>query len=200
MRVSLIFFLLIISQLTVCAQASTALSLGKKISPFCLKNVDGKQYCLEPSQKGYVLVFMCNHCPMAKKYFEKLNVLQQEVAASNFELVAINPMDSVVYEEETLEQMNALHQARHLQYPYLQDAEQTVAKQLQVSHTPLAYVLQKDGDSWKVQYQGAIDDGDEKHPKNWVLQAVSDLAHHKKVATAHTTGVGCQVYYRKVKK
>jgi len=171
------------------------------ISDFKLRNVDGKYLILSDHKnaKGFVLVFMCNHCPMAKRYFSKLNTFNTKYASKGFPLLAINPMDSVMYEEESWENMVKVSKARNLNYPYLQDIDQTIAKSLKVTHTPQAFVVLKTGETWTVQYFGAIDNGEDEILNSWISKSVDNLLAKKPLETTHETSIGCAVYYRKKK-
>ena len=74
---------------------------------FPLKNVDGKMVSPAnyPDAKGFILIFTCNHCPFAKLYSKRLNDLHRQYSAQGVPLLAINPMDTLVYDEERFEFM-----------------------------------------------------------------------------------------------
>ena len=97
---------------------------------FRLRNVDNRMISLEsyPNAKGFILVFTCNHCPFAKLYSKKLIELNEKYEALGVPLLAINPMDTLVYEEESFELMQEKAKIDKFTFPYLQDASQEVAK------------------------------------------------------------------------
>jgi cytochrome oxidase Cu insertion factor (SCO1/SenC/PrrC family) len=72
--------------------------IGKKISPFKLKNQFGKDYALKDlKQDVLVVVFLGTECPMAKQYAPKLAKLENEFPKGKVALVAIdsNQQDSL---------------------------------------------------------------------------------------------------------
>jgi hypothetical protein len=105
-------------------------------------------------------------------------------------------MDSLVYEEETRSQMKAIAKANAFEFPYLQDADQAVAKALQVAYTPEAYVLTPSATGWQVQYHGAIEYGDTTAAQTFVGQTVTILAQNKPVKIKRKAAIGCVVNYR----
>ena len=172
-----------------------------EVADFTLKNVDGKYISLAnyPNSEGFMVVFVCNHCPMAKLYYNKLNTLATYYQAKGYPLIAINPMDSLLYEEETWEQMGKLSKAKKMVYPYLQDPTQAFAKSLGVTHTPQAYVLTKgSNNNYKVVYNGAIDNGESDDIlKSYLAKTVNLLIANKPITEPKHTAIGCAVYYRK---
>ncbi|HEX2474309.1 MAG TPA: redoxin domain-containing protein, partial [Lacipirellulaceae bacterium] len=57
-----------------------------------LVGTDDKKHSLEEFKeaKAVVLVFTCNHCPVAKAYEDRLVALQKDYAEKGVQLVAIN--------------------------------------------------------------------------------------------------------------
>src|SRR4051794_21552100 len=98
-------------------------ALGKEIPNFSLRNVDGKTLSLNDNKnaKGYIVVFTCNHCPFAKLYTGRLNELDKKYKTQGVPLLAINPMDTLVYDEESFEKMKKKARTEKFSFPYLQD-------------------------------------------------------------------------------
>ncbi len=174
---------------------------GKTITDFRLRNVDGQNVSLAdyPAAKGFIIVFTSNHCPFAKLYTDRLNDLYSKYAPLNVPLLAINSMDTVVYQEESFEMMRQKAIAGKFLFPYLYDSEQTVGKNFGADHTPHAYVIWKEGLEWKVRYNGAIDDNgaEPQEVKNaFIDHALQELLAGKDVTLPETKSVGCTIYYR----
>jgi peroxiredoxin len=173
----------------------------KTIADFQLRNVDGRNSSLAdyPAAKGFIIVFTSNHCPFAKLYTERLNDLYSKYAPLDVPLLAINSMDTVVYQDETFGKMREKAIAGSFAFPYLYDSEQTVGKNFGAQYTPHAFVLWKEDDQWKVKYSGAIDDnGAEPAEVNnaYVDNALQELLSGHPVAIADTRSIGCAIYYR----
>ena len=175
--------------------------LGKQINNFNLKNIDGKFVSLNEYKKakGFVIMFTCNHCPFAKLYSSRMNQLNKKYAALDIPMLAINSMDSLLYEEETFDEMRLKAKTDKFNFPYLFDETQAVGKQFNAEHTPQIFVIWKVNEKWIVKYSGAFDD-DGKHPekaKPYVANAIDDLLANKPVRNPETQSFGCRIYYRK---
>ena len=172
----------------------------KAIQPFALRNVDGKIWNLDSqnSAKGFIVIFTCNHCPFASLYPGRFNALQAEFAPKGVAVIAINSMDSNLYEEESFEKMQAKAKTDGFTFPYLQDASQAVGKQFGAEHTPQCFVVWKENGKWLVKYSGAIDDNgeDASSAHSFVAAAVGDLLSNKPVAQPFTESFGCRIIYR----
>lgn len=179
--------------------------LGTKvISDFKLRNVDNQFLKLSDysDAKGFVVVFTCNHCPFAKLYPQRLNAMNEKYKALGVPLIAINSMDTLVYEDESFVLMQEKAKTEHLNFPYLYDPKQSVGKNFGAEHTPQAFVIWKEQNHWLVKYSGAIDDNGE-HPelaKSFVNEAVEELLQGKAVTTPKTQSFGCRIFYRNNKK
>lgn len=181
--------------------ASEPSSVGKVILPFSLKNVDNTNVSFAdfPNAKGFIMVFTCNHCPFAKLYTSRLNNLHRKYEKMGVPLLAVNPMDTLVYEEETFELMQQRAKSEHFAFPYLHDAMQTVGKSFNALHTPQAFVIWKERNNWVVKYSGAIDDNGAEPSKatSFVAKAVDELLQGKAVSSPKNKSIGCAIYYRK---
>ncbi len=177
-------------------------SLADTIEDFSLQNVDGNYISLKsyPEAKGFIIVFTCNHCPFAKLYSERFNEMAKKYGALNVPLLAINPMDTVVYEDESFLAMQEKAKLASFTFPYLQDNIQTVAKDFNADHTPHAFVIWKENNQWIIKYTGAIDDNgaeSDKVKNPYLTNAVDELLAGKKVQEPETRSIGCAVFYRK---
>jgi len=175
--------------------------LGKEILPFEMRSVNKGNLNFDsfPNAKGFAVVFFCNHCPMAKLYDERIQDLDRKFSSRGVHVIAVNPMDSLVYEEESWKEM--VKRASRMNYvvPYVQDGSQDIARQFNAQHTPEAFVVWKEGNRWFVQYEGSFDDNGE-HPNSatpFLANAISDLLEGKPVTTPQTESFGCRIFYRK---
>ena len=171
------------------------------VDDFQLMNVDGRMVSLSdyPNAKGFVVIFTCNHCPFAKLYPPRFNDFHAKYASQGVPLIAISSTDTVMYEEDTFARMQAKASAEHFLFPYLWDAQQTVAKNFDAQKTPHAYVIWKEKGRWVVKYNGAFDDNG-AHPElvqePYVMKAVDALLAGRRVDVAETASIGCKIYFR----
>jgi peroxiredoxin len=175
--------------------------LNNTISDFSLKNVDEKTISLSDykNAKGFIIVFTCNHCPFAKLYSQRFNDLNTKYSSLGVPLLAINSMDTAMYEDESFINMKNKSTTEIFNFPYLCDNMQTVGKNFGADHTPHAYVIWKENNKWKIKYSGAIDDNGEEPKKAtpYVANAVTELLENKQVSMPVTVSVGCKIFFRK---
>jgi peroxiredoxin len=175
--------------------------IGKKINSFSLRNVDNTIVSLADfsNAKGFVIVFTCNHCPFAKLYSDRLNALNDKYKSVGVPLIAINSMDTVLYEEESFELMQEKAVADKFSFPYLHDANQAVGKNFNAGHTPQSYIIWKVDNEWVIKYSGPIDNNGE-HPQTaipYLANAINDLLQNKPIPRPEMPSVGCRIFYRK---
>ena len=81
--------------------------VGQKADDFQLKNVDGKMVSLKnyKDAKGFLVIFTCNHCPVAKAYEQRIIDLNEKYAAKGYPVIAISPNNPDVFEDDSYEAM-----------------------------------------------------------------------------------------------
>lgn len=170
------------------------------VNDFILKGIDNKLYNTKSKLvKGYIIVFTCNHCPFAKLYTNRLNELNRIYAKQGVPLLAINSMDSVLYDEESFTLMQQRAKKEGYQFAYLQDASQSVVKLFGANHTPQAFIIWKENNKWVIKYNGAIDDNGQ-HPEKatpFIAIALNQLLTGKQVSLSKTESFGCRIMLRK---
>jgi peroxiredoxin len=161
---------------------------------FSLKNIDDKMVSLADfkEQKGLILTFVTNTCPVAEMNVARIEALQQKYAAKGFPVLAINPSDE-------LDAMKKIAIERKYSYAFLNDVKQTVSKNFRAIVNTYTVVLQKTADGFAIVYEGAIDDdySGENVKKKYVENAVDALLANKVVAVAKTKALGCPIKYKK---
>lgn len=177
-------------------------TVEKEIKNFSLKATDNKKYSLDKFKdaKGFIIVFTCNKCPMAKLYSERLNNLHEKYKLKGIYLMAINSMDTLAYKEENFDLMQKKVAKEKLKFTYLQDKSQKVAKQFGATHTPQSFVVWKNFlGKWIVKYEGAIDDRALEAStvtSKYLENAVDELVNNKLVSNPFTKSSGCRIFYR----
>jgi len=175
----------------------------KIISDFKLKSATTNQWVSlsdYKNAKGFVVVFSCNKCPMAKFYSQRLNQMDAKYKKLGVPVLAINSMDTLAYAEESFKLMQRKAKKDQFQFPYLQDKKQNIAKEFKATHTPQAFVIWKNRvGKFVIKYQGAIDDNagePEKIKHHFLTDAIDDLLQEKEVATPKSESFGCRIYFR----
>jgi peroxiredoxin len=200
-KYAVIIILFIIPFVSFQGRPGKAISGGIIVKDFELRNIDNSNVSLRDfkNAKGFIIVFTCNHCPFAKLYTGRLNGLNLKYKELGIPLIAINSMDNRVYAEESHDLMQQKASSEKYNFPYLQDSMQTAGKNFGATHTPHAFVIWKEMDSWVIKYSGAIDNNGE-HPEmahSYIDSALLELLNHKTVSKAATPSFGCRINYRK---
>lgn len=179
-------------------------NIGDVVANFTLKNVDDKLLSLSDfsSKQGLILVFTSNHCPFSKSYEDRILSLDRKYAPLGFPVLAINPNDPRLYEDDTFEQMKERAKTKGYSYPYLCDENQQVARVFGAIRTPQVFVLKNSKGKFIVAYSGTLDDNPQDEDgvtKAYVENAVSNLLEGKPVATTKTKAIGCPIKWKEVK-
>lgn len=173
----------------------------KTVSDFRLKSTDKKWVSLKnfPDAKGFIIVFICNHCPFVSRYADRLNALNKKYSSLGIPLIAVNSSDTLIFGAETFAKMTEYAKKKKYTFPYLCDKNQIVGKNFAANKTPHAFVIWKEKSSWVIEYSGALDDNGAEplkviHP--YINEAIENLLAGKKVAIPITNSIGCEIHYR----
>jgi len=74
------------------------------------------------------VIFISNNCPYVQPYLERLKQLQTEFADMGVTLIGINANDGTQDRAESLEMMKVFATSDGLNFPYLRDVTQDVAR------------------------------------------------------------------------
>jgi peroxiredoxin len=166
-----------------------------KAKDFRLLGTDGKTYSLVDfaDAKGLVIVFTCNHCPYAQAAWPVLIDLAQNYQEKGIQFVAINPNDPVRYPEDSFEKMKDLVSEWGIDFPYLWDETQKVAKKYKAQCTPDIYVFNKNRTLF---YHGRINDNwqnpDQVTEEN-LKDALEELLGGKLLPEHQPPSMGCSI-------
>jgi peroxiredoxin len=175
---------------------------GDNATDFNLKNLKGETVSLSGNKeaKGFIVVFTCNTCPVAKQYEKRIIDLHEEFADKGYPVVAINSNDKTVSPGDSFEEMKKLAKSKGYEFEYLYDESQEVAKQYGATNTPHVYILSRKGANLRTEYVGAIDnnaDDASKADKHYVKDAVNALLKGEQVPVGSTKAIGCSVKWKK---
>ena len=99
---------------------------GDVAQDFHLRNVDGSMVSLAnyKEAKGFIVVFTCNHCPVAKLYESRMTELNQSLLRRDIPVIAINPTDPASSRTIPRIKWSAYAKERNYSFPYLDDESQ----------------------------------------------------------------------------
>ena len=176
------------------AQYNKVIDIGDKAPAFAnLQGVDDKEYGLDQFKKAkaIVLVFTCNHCPVAQAYEDRLIALQDEYGDKGAQVLAVSVSKD---ESDSLENMKERAESEKFNFPYLHDASQKSGQAYGAAVTPHVFVLDSER---KIAYMGAIDDNQnpEKVTKHYLRDAIDAVLAGKAPETTETRQFGCGIHY-----
>lgn len=151
---------------------SNMLPLGTTAPDFrLLDSKSGKMLSLGElaSDKGTVIMFICNHCPYVIHVQDELLSLAAEYQKQGVGFVAISANDADKYPEDAPEKMAIKAKEKGFTFPYLYDETQDVARAYMAACTPDFYVF---GVDLKLVYRGRMD---ESSPGNGAPVTGKDL-------------------------
>lgn len=182
------------------ATPSTMVELGTKAPAFTLPDtVSGKPLSLQDlaSDKGTVIMFICNHCPFVKHLNAELVKVAKEFMEKGIAFVGISSNDAANYPDDAPEKMKATAQELGYPFPYLYDETQEVAKAFDAACTPDFFVY--DGDL-KLYYRGQFDDSrpgnDMPVTGRDLRSALSDLLEGNPPPEFQKPSIGCNIKWK----
>ena len=182
--------------------AHPILALGSPAPDFALPGVDGNIHKLSDYADSPVLVviFTCNHCPIAQMYEQRIERLYQDYGKKGVAVVAIQGNDpkAIRIDEldssdvsDTLDDMKIRVAYKHLHYPYLYAGDTpAVTSAYGPQATPHVFIFDK---ARHLRYQGHFDNSYriEMVKTHDTQNAIDALLAGKPVIVAHTGVFGC---------
>ena len=151
------------------AVESEMLELGTEAPRFSLRDAEGRLHSFKDGASAYVVMFICNHCPFVKHVAGELAALGRDYLQKNVDIVAINSNDIEAYPADGPAAMQEEARQRGYDFPYVLDADQSVAKAYRAACTPDFFVFDAD---LKLVYRGQLD---ASRPSNNLPVTGSDL-------------------------
>ncbi|MGH9502362.1 MAG: redoxin family protein [Terriglobales bacterium] len=202
-----LIILLFSSSLWAADEAHPILALGSPAPNFELPGVDGKTHKLSEysSSPVLVVVFTCNHCPIAQMYEGRIGQLAADYKDLGVAVVAIQPNDPTAIRideldssdiSDSLEEMKIRAEYKHLQYPYLYDGEtQAVTRAYGPQATPHVFIFDQER---HLRYEGRMDNSyrTELVKTQDARNAIDALLAHHEVAVKHTGVFGCSTKWQ----
>ena len=172
--------------------------VGDIATDFRLLNVDGNYVSMADYEdaKGIVLIFSCNHCPYVVAYEDRMIELHNTYAPKGFPLVAVNPNDSIAEPRDSYTKMIERAEEKNFPFDYLLDANQLIYPEYGATRTPHVYLLEKEGDQFRVAYIGAIDDNYRDASaveEHFLANAIDALLAGERPDPQYTRAIGCTI-------
>ncbi len=179
--------------------ASTMLPLGTQAPNFTLTNTDGQRVSLSDfrDMQALVIIFMCNHCPYVKHVAPELTRVSNEYMPKGVSFVGISSNDVVAHPEDSPEMMKAEAAKQGYKFPYVYDADQSIAMVYNAACTPDIFVFDS---AHRLVYRGQLDDSRPKTDKPLTgkdLRAALDcILAGKVVSSEQRPSIGCNIKWK----
>jgi len=177
-------------------ESSQKLKTGQKAPDFNLLGIDGKSYSLNDfNSKTLLIIFMCNHCPFVKARIKDIVDLQSHFTKDKLLIVGINSNDPQ-YEEEGFENMKRFSQEYKMNFPYLFDETQKIAKTYGAVCTPDPYLF--DGEK-RLVFHGKINDAsnpDSTPTRDIMKENIEKVLRDEKIVRDFDPSIGCSIKWK----
>lgn len=178
--------------------ATNNLKIGSSAPDFNLPGVDNKNYALSSfkDKRIIIIIFSCNHCPYVQAYEERIKQIQENFYEKGVQIIALSSNDAEKYPEDSFKKMKERAEQKKFNFPYLYDADQSVARAFDATHTPEVFVFDENR---RLAYHGKIDDNwqdTEKVKSNYLQEALNEILTGKEVSVPETYSIGCTIKWK----
>lgn len=177
---------------------SSKSDINSPMIDFSLKGIDDKNH--SPSEFDdkdiLIIIFICNHCPYVKAVMDRFIAFQEKYKVKGVQLVGINPNDTVMYPEDSFDNMKLFAEEYKMNFPYLIDDTQETARNYDAVCTPDIYVYDTDR---KLKYRGRFDDNWQDETSvttNDLEKAVEPILQGKDVDFKQIPSMGCSIKWK----
>ncbi|MEL6476513.1 MAG: thioredoxin family protein [Pseudomonadota bacterium] len=166
---------------------------------FSLPGTDGRMWSLEDVRgpKGTMVMFICNHCPYVIAVLDRLNADAHVLAEMGVGAAAICSNDATAYPADSFEKMVEMAKARGFPFPYLHDADQSVARAYDAVCTPDFFGFDAD---LGLQYRGRLDaarlDPAPADLRRDLVEAMREVAETGRGPADQTPSMGCSIKWK----
>lgn len=176
--------------------SSQTLKKNDSAPSFRLMGTDDKFYSLEDFRsKSLLIVFICNHCPYVKARIGDLVTLQSRFPKSELQIIGINSNDPS-YQDEGFENMIKFSKENNLNFPYLIDDTQQIARSYGAVCTPDPFLFDQNRN---LVFHGKINDAMEPEmtPQLHVMgNNIKRLLDGQSIEKDFDPSIGCSIKWK----
>ena len=172
---------------------------GQPAPDFLLPATDGRHYRLTDCRgpNGLLVMFICNHCPYVQAIIDRLIRDCRELAGHGIGSVAIMSNDTEAYPDDAFPNMKRRAEELAFPFPYLFDADQSVARAYGAVCTPDFFGYNA---GLELQYRGRLDasgrnPGPADAPRE-LFDAMRLIATGGQGPQQQTASIGCSIKWR----
>ncbi|PWB24769.1 thioredoxin family protein [Flavobacterium sp. HTF] len=179
---------------------SNMLPLGTLAPDFRLKDTNSNyEYSFEDLKgtKGTLVIFMCNHCPFVLHVINEIVMIANDYRVQGIGVIAISSNDIEKFPQDSPEKMTEFAFQNKIDFPYLFDGTQEVAKVFDAACTPDFYLFDNRN---RLFYRGQLDDS---RPNNGIPLSGSDLRsaidaiiYNRTLKDSQKPSIGCNIKWK----
>jgi peroxiredoxin len=172
---------------------------GWKAPNFTLPATDGKMwtYADVAGRNGTLIMFICNHCPYVLAILDRMKRDAADLQKLGIGVAAICSNDATAYPADSLENMAALARRESFPFPYLHDADQSVARAYDAVCTPDFFGFDAGGG---LQYRGRLDASGKKpadeNTRRDLYEAMKQVAETGTGPQEQVPSMGCSIKWK----
>ncbi len=181
----------------VLLKSEIALKPGDKAPDFELLGIDDKKHAISEYKdyQALLIVFMCNHCPYVQAKVGAMNEIYEKFKGK-IAMVGINTNDSTNYPDDSFENMKKFAKEKSINFTYLVDETQQVAKKYGAVCTPDPFLFDKER---KLVFHGRIDNAmrpEDRPSEKTMIQNIEKLLSGKKIEKDFDPSMGCSIKWK----
>ena len=179
---------------------SNMIPLGTIAPDFNLKDTNSNyEYSFQDLKgtKGTLVIFMCNHCPFVLHVLDEIIMISNDYRVQGLGILAISSNDVKKYPQDSPEMMREFAFENKMDFPYLFDETQEVAKALDAACTPDFYLFDSQD---RLFYRGQLDDS---RPGNGIplsgndlRNAIDALIYNRTLNDIQKPSIGCNIKWK----
>ena len=167
------------------------------ISPdFTLKGIDDNIHSLNDyTQKGLLIIFMCNHCPYVKAKIEAIKEIHEKFK-NQIAIIGINSNVSLKYPDDSFKNMKTLAEEKVIKFDYLVDETQEIAKKSGAICTPPPFLFDQNR---RLIFHGRIDDAmnpDSSVTEKVMINNIEKFLNREKIEKDFDPSIGCSIKWK----
>lgn len=147
--------------------------------------------------KGTLVMFLCNHCPFVLHVIEEIVMIANDYRVQGIGMAAISSNDVTKYPQDGPQMMTEFAFRNKIDFPYLYDESQEVAKAFDAACTPDFFLFDSND---KLFYRGQLDDS---RPGNGIPSSGNDLRsaidaviYNRTLKTPQKPSIGCNIKWK----
>jgi len=179
---------------------SNMIPLGTIGPNFYLKDTNSNNtYSFEDlkGSKGTLVIFICNHCPFVLHVIREIVMISNDYRVQGLGIIAISSNDIEKFPQDAPELMTEFAFQNKMDFPYLFDESQDVAKAYDAACTPDFYLFDNQN---RLFYRGQLDDS---RPGNGIPLSGSDLRsaidaliYNRSLKDSQKPSLGCNIKWK----